>query len=476
MSILVERVVSLLHRMTQADALTLTNRLKRQHLRGADVGHLSRSTVSGIISEATDLRTQFRALLEDDKVITTCTRKDLRVLFKLFRDIFSELGQMRVTLNEVILDPSVAGKVRELALDPAKAEADQQGGRDTTNSYPAGGWMAPISKLFGSPSGRGEGSSADRGVPSLLRSGSNRGITRPPPRVIPKLGPALSASATTVNVEFTGTGVGRSVTSTFSAHPSRASSSTQMPSTSQQASTGVMGIFAGAPRSAGSDPWVVIPNGSRKNHSSLKPDLLSPPPFRRSPMNHGGNPNRLSRNVDAVIDVDSPSQGDEEPDYLAPLLQRTLRRRGMSDSSIHSTFTSQADESRLPPINVPMVGGLSPRQTSVFQALSRTVQSFRLAGSTLSAGSASGSDAGTSPPQSSTNIEVVPPQAKPETGARASSPSLTNLIPNLSSWAAAGNVLDPMTGTEPFFVRGTREDSALRRPGRAGETFGADYF
>ncbi|KAG2042146.1 hypothetical protein BDR03DRAFT_978842 [Suillus americanus] len=48
LSALLERIMSLLLRMSQADALTLTNRLKRQHLRGADVKHLSRATTSSM--------------------------------------------------------------------------------------------------------------------------------------------------------------------------------------------------------------------------------------------------------------------------------------------------------------------------------------------------------------------------------------------------------------------------------------------
>ena len=103
-SIILERVVSLLNRMNQADALTLTNRLKRQNLKGADISHLSRSTVSHILSEATGLRAQFRSLLEDDKLVLSYTRKDLRLLFKFVKDVFAEMGQMRVTLNDVILE------------------------------------------------------------------------------------------------------------------------------------------------------------------------------------------------------------------------------------------------------------------------------------------------------------------------------------------------------------------------------------
>lgn len=105
MSTLLDRVVALLNRMTQTDALTLTNRLKRQNLKGADIGHLSKSTVQGIIRDVQILRSQFPAL-QDEKATTICTRKDLRVLFKLFKELFEEMGNLRITLNSIILDPS----------------------------------------------------------------------------------------------------------------------------------------------------------------------------------------------------------------------------------------------------------------------------------------------------------------------------------------------------------------------------------
>ncbi|EEB96614.1 hypothetical protein MPER_04224 [Moniliophthora perniciosa FA553] len=210
MSTLVERVSSLLRRMSDADALSLTNRLKRQHLRGADIGHLSRTTVSNILNDVTALRTQFRSLLEDDKLVTTCTRKDLRVLFKLFRELFVEMGQMRVTLNDVILDPSIAPKVSELALDPKKAEA-ANAAREAGGT--GGGWMAPISKLFSSPVPRADPSNTSAGSSAgptgLMRAPSGLGTSRAP-RFAPKIAPALAASSTTVNVEFSGAGVGGS--------------------------------------------------------------------------------------------------------------------------------------------------------------------------------------------------------------------------------------------------------------------------
>ena len=73
----------------------------------------------------------------------------------------------------------------------------------------------------------------------------------------------------------------------------------------------------------------------------------------------------------------------EESDIVPPLPGRTLRRRGLSDSSIHSTFSSQAD----PPLSphaptshhIPPSSRLPawPDRSTVFQALSRTVQNIR---------------------------------------------------------------------------------------------------
>ena len=87
--------------------------------------------------------------------------------------------------------------------------------------------------------------------------------------------------------------------------------------------------------------------------------------------------------VDVVIDR-SEDIG-EESDIVPPLPGRTLRRRGLSDSSIHSTFSSQADaplsphapsidlHHHIPSSRLP---AWSDRNT-VFQALSRTVQNIR---------------------------------------------------------------------------------------------------
>ena len=274
-STILERVHALLNRMSQADALTLTNRLKRQNLKGADIGHLSRSTVGHILSEATGLRAQFRSVLEDDKVVLACTRKDMRLLFKFIKEVFAEMGQMRITLNDVILDPSTANRVRELSLNPGKGDTEAKD-RDISVQAGVAGWMAPISKLF-TPAARTDTTPVDR-QPTLVPSTNTRSTSHGPRSIPKKLGPALAASATTVNVEFSGTG--RSVTSSFSSQPVSQSD----PYSDHDTASGVMNIFAGAPRShAEFDPWIVVPplpqRGLRKVKSFRKIESKSTASF-----------------------------------------------------------------------------------------------------------------------------------------------------------------------------------------------------
>jgi len=59
------------------------------------------------------LRSNFQSLLEDDKIMTLCTRKDLRALFNLLKDAFNEFGELRMTLNDAILNLSLAPKISE---------------------------------------------------------------------------------------------------------------------------------------------------------------------------------------------------------------------------------------------------------------------------------------------------------------------------------------------------------------------------
>ena len=510
-AVILDRIATLLNRLTQADALTLTNRLKRQHLKGADVGHLSRSTVSNIVGEATGLRSQFRGLLEDDKLVSTCTRKDLRVLFKIIKDVFTEMGQMRVTLNDVVLDPASAPRISELALNPSKVEAEK--GKEGAQGGVAA-WMAPISKLF-APTGRGEFGASER---SMLSRSTSSGVTREttrPPRFVPKLGPALAASATTVNVEFSGTGVGRSVSSTTSAQPIPvAAPPADVPVTTHGPASNLMGIFAGAPQQIEPDHWIVVPTSPSTLRKS-KSFMRSHPPTATVGRSIGRkNLNRLSQNVDAVIDVQKPQDSDEEPDFLPPLLERTLRRRGLSDSSIHSTFTNQGDDGRstaLPPsspqrtsFNTANAGPSSrlptwPDRTSVFQALTRTVQNLRASAvgvippgpSTQEPTPNEDPSVPIPPPRVSTVVSVpetpknvqTPIQApstpsrkivQPRTS-RVASPNQGVILPNLTSWAASS-----VAGDDPFIASSLRDESYMQRlsRGRTGgdESHTRDFY
>ncbi|KAG2013038.1 hypothetical protein CC2G_009975 [Coprinopsis cinerea AmutBmut pab1-1] len=394
---LFDKATQLLNKMTQADALTLTTRLKRQNLKGADLSHLSRTTVSNIIAEAIELRSQFRNLLEDEKIVVTCTRKDLRVLFKLIKDMFMEMGQMRVTLNDVIFDPACAPRVSELSLNPSKAAAEREKQSQDLASrlQGASSWIAPISKFFTGTQRR------EQSPTGVSRAVSGQG---PQSRLAPKLGPALAASTTTVNVEFSGAGVGRATTTlappqmiTVTPVADAQVGSTAGPPTT---SVNVMNIFAGAPKPqpVEQDPWVVLPrNTPRRVQSSYFGPGGGSATIGRSAMK---KTNRLSRNVDAVIDAQQHPTGydDEAAEDEVPALPertRTLRRRGLSDSSIHSTFTSQGrddgPDSPTSPMAInspvhatfqstnPLASALHwPDRTSVFQALTKTVNNLRM--------------------------------------------------------------------------------------------------
>lgn len=370
LSSVMERASSLLHRLVLSDALTLTNRLKRQHLAG-DVSHLSRTTVNSIVSEATLLRSNFRSLLEDEKIVTVCTRKDLRALFNFLKDAFNELGNLRVTLNDIIVDPSLAPKISEAVMNPSRSLA----GKETAGG--AAGWIAPIVKLFQGGDEKPTFPSSITPTQGFLRPDS-RGcastIQKSTPRIVPKLGPALSASTTTVNVEFQSGSSGRAITSTHSAQPSLSDAANHgVQQTSEEemrakTSASVMGIFAGAPKPPSpQDPWIFIPKPSKKPPSPLSRfadqgyetgETQSGP--GRKVLTVGRNTLKvnaqLSRVVDAVIDVQSPTVATTPSDYQATLTHRGLRPRGLSDSSIRTTMLNHADGQSGPSVEQHPIG------------------------------------------------------------------------------------------------------------------------
>ena len=417
LGILLDHVQQLFNRIAQADARTLTTRLKRQKILGADVSHLSHSTVDGLVAEVANLRSAFRAALEDEKFTTICTRRDLRALLRFLKDIFKELGTLRITLNDIVLDPSIAPKVREMTLNPRDEKVPSSGS--------GGGWMAPLSKLFGSAtSSDSTREVTPRGVDR------ERGPTWPSPRFVPKLRPATSASATTVNVEFTGTGAGRAVTNVSPVSREIVHDAIAAPAATRSTSTNLMGIFAGAPRS---DSWVVLPQslprrkGAGADH--LRRSMLGRAAGRAMDGADTNAPSSLPRNVDAVIDAD-PHASSEERSGTNP--SRTLRTRGLSDSSIHTTFLQHGEASppvtQNRPVRSPEATGHAGR--TVLDALSQTVLGVR----SVVSGKVSPSPQPVAPsPNSTKDLSSHP---------RTTSPRHTVPIPDVSSWTTASRTLN----------------------------------
>lgn len=404
-SILMEKVNSLLHRIAQADVRTLTNRLKRQHLAGADVGHLSRTTISGILNEVTGLRSHFRVILEDERSTTLISRKEFRALLKLYSELFQEIGSLRATVNEVVLNPQVATKLRDEAMD----SEDGKGRAALKSVGTLGGWIAPLSKLWAAPSSdtpdiKGPTPSLS---PGLMRASGSRGRLQPP-RIAPKLAPAISASTTTVNVEFTNSGIRRAISTTPTPGISiPVATERHSPSPLSQTRPQLRGIFAGS--SGGPvkqmsvdrqrDPPMMPPPRTGTGSSRLD-QIRSQRVGPTAGGDNAGHSRRMSRIVDAMVDQHAVDDEDDEEDgFPSNLLQRTLRPRGLSDSSIHSNFiahgpplnrmvtpaglalSSPSMESGVRDSTASAAGSVAPwlNRDSVLQSISRKVQSFRYA-------------------------------------------------------------------------------------------------
>ncbi|KAH9998330.1 hypothetical protein BJV77DRAFT_1064847 [Russula vinacea] len=346
---------------------------------GADVGYLSHSTVDGIIAEVANLRVVFRAALEDDKFTTICTRHDLRSLLRFLKDIFRELGTLRTSLNDIVLDPSIAPKRMD----------------------------GPLSKFFGSATS----GDSKREVTLLAPTEGRVG----PSRSIPKLGPATSASATTVNVEFTGIGAGRAVTNVSAVAQDAVQDAVAAPAVARSTSVNLMGIFAGAPRN---DSWVVLPPGSSRQKGEradqLRRTTLGRAAGRIMARADTNTPSALPRNIDAIIDFDPHA------------LQRNVV--GLTPHHGEAVPVTQ-------PLGPPEVTG----GQTVMGALSQTLLGVRSA----------------VPGKASTQSAASPPSPAKDISSsnRAASPRLTALIPDVSSWAAASRTLnapDPDTYVGSF--------------------------
>lgn len=289
------------------------------------------------LADIESLRHHFRRVLEQERSTTArdagsssdlhateslVLRRDFVALVKLFRDLLFETSRLRSLINRVQLEPHLAANLRELDLvnviDVERAPKS------------SGGLLAPFSRLFGAALSAEPEPAPPTKTPTTLR---------PPP----KRSGSSAVSSTAVSVEFGSGAVRRAVaTGGEGGGAGEASPDVGAPKDSPQTSTvgrktgsqvkrDLNSIFAGASsgtRSASGGDWVVLPSAAPSSN-----------PFGRLLAHYRP---ALSSTTNAVLDS-IPHAPAADTGYQPTLLERQLRPRGLSDSSIRSTFVAHAN-------------------------------------------------------------------------------------------------------------------------------------
>lgn len=419
--LLLDHLGKVLNRLRDADIPTLNKRLKKHNLPG-DVGHLSRSTMRALEAEVSDLRNHFRGLGGDN---ATLTRKEFTMLVKLLREVFSDLVELQGVVNDVTVDPSLAKKLQKRAFRDEEEEAARA--KQGTGL----GWIAaPITKFFVTPATEAENTPTES--PSRAGRTMDRGRLQPAGMKASKQLASTSATTTHVSVEFGGTGIVRKAThagpstttnveerlppsprdtmdeSTIQNHQARGAQTLRVPaagtikrSKSRANRNELLGIFAGAqrPASPAGGPWQVVAGepGSGNTSTNTNPKTIravSSGYFDKTIKARAPDQRkRLPMAVDAVIDSSADQLQGADPSCadqpIQPaLLERQLRPRGLSDSSIRSTFMSHSNPSHNM-VTSSTVSTAAPRQVAygttarpkigggLFESLSNRLYSFR---------------------------------------------------------------------------------------------------
>ncbi|WVQ78526.1 hypothetical protein IAT38_000612 [Cryptococcus sp. DSM 104549] len=425
--VLVEHMSRILSKLRSADVVTLNKRLKRQNLPG-DVMHLSQTTLRTLQQEVGDLRHHFRGVQN----LGIIDPRDFNLLLRLMKDVFNDLVELQAVVNDVTITPSVAKKLQRAAYKAEEDEAAKQ-----AKQASGLGWIAaPITKFFVTPAeSTAETSTSSLGTGAGLDRGKSLAL---PKRAAPKQQAMASATATHVSVEFGGAGMVRRVapaTTTASVAVSSGMEGDGMVSPVNSNGTGsgastneqrivsgpaavgrtegglvppqtirtlrtvksranrneLLGIFAGAPprvTTPTDGSWTVVgggESGGRSGARGINASRLGPDD--RTVRGVPAERKRLSAAVDAVIDASAVDDEDEDVavggSYEPPLLERQLRPRGLSDSSIRSTTVSHArdltNEAAMASVGTARAPafGATPAGASVFQTLSRKFYSFR---------------------------------------------------------------------------------------------------
>ena len=185
--------------------------------------------------------------------------------------------------------------------------------------------LAPFSRLFSY--GTDTAASSATAVDAKTGAAPVRALSR----AAPKLSASSALATATVNVEFGGQGGMRRQVSIMpqdgsgglsARYQAGLTAGTAAPRSRQGMNRQISSIFAGGSAGAGVSSRQTATGNQANNR------------------NRQSRYQMLSQNVDAVID--NPTNGEEEDDFRSNLLERTLRPRGLSDSSIHSTFLAHA--------------------------------------------------------------------------------------------------------------------------------------
>lgn len=380
LSQLLEYINRLFNRLSTADVDTLTRRLQRQNLAG-DAGHLARTTVHSILRDVDGMRDHFRKLIEtesrnnarDDNSAhskdfaseSLVARKEFFALLKVFRDILCELAKLRLCINDIHLSPGQAAKLLHDHLGTNAAED-----RSLIPIPSAVNWLGKM--LLGgpsnSPSTPSSGASSSAPTLTVPDASNTAGAKGPRPtagrstsgnyasHLAPRASPAVVSS--TLAVEVRGT------------HASAAESMQQRLSVSPQ--TPVNGSLRAGPRPQRGRSQASLTRVQSRNLSGMFAGSLAPSytgldsaPGRPSDLRQTGNISKTTgfwqRPLSRIVDDDEISihrgrairqqvfddSGDEDSEDdlkgSGNLLERTLRPRGLSDSSIRSTFLDMKD-------------------------------------------------------------------------------------------------------------------------------------
>lgn len=391
LSNLLEYINRLFTRLSTADVDTLSRRLQRQNLAG-DAGHLARTTVHSILRDVDGLRDHFRKLIEaearnhsrDDNSShskdlaneSLVARKEFFALLKAFRDVFCELAKLRLCINDIHLNPGQAAKLlhdhlganttEDRSLIPIPSAVNWLGkmllgGPGGTSPTPSPGATSPLTTTQAGPDAAGTaGVKQGRPLTGRTISGSYAG------RLAPRASPAVVSSTLAVEVKGTHALASESSQAQSSVSPKttvrdglragpRPQRGRSQTSLTRVQSRNLSGLFAGS-----LVPSYTAPDAARGVQSNLGSSFASASSFR--PRADASRTSKawqrpLSRIVDddevsihrgrtirqQVFDDSDNSDSDEERNGSGNLLERTLRPRGLSDSSIRSSFIDLAD-------------------------------------------------------------------------------------------------------------------------------------